>query len=192
MPIRLTGRASVRNCMKEETQSDITAASGAHTKNLPTLRKYCRNRSTPTVGNHYWGLEPGNEAKQLKLVPRPYPAALDTGTKRVWTTPNYFSGQISLARYFKTGCRKKLSGAQLPTSCSICTALQMRCRTFSGDGLCFSLVNMRQAKSQCRPSSRLISSLEKVSPGIKPLGSGGKNRDLTAGHTPHFMSLRTN
>jgi hypothetical protein len=37
------------------------------------------------------------------------------------------------------------------------------------EGLWTSLVNRRQAKSQCRPSSLLISSLEKVNPGIRPL-----------------------
>lgn len=44
----------------------------------------------------------------------------------------------------------------------------MIARMVSVDGLCFNLVYKRQAKSQCNPSSLLISSLENVKPGIKP------------------------
>lgn len=55
------------------------------------------------------------------------------------------------------------------TSCSILTALQMMALIFSGEGLYFSFVYSKQAKSQCSPSSRLINSLEKVKPGIRPL-----------------------
>lgn len=55
------------------------------------------------------------------------------------------------------------------TSCSILTASQMMARILSGDGLCFSLVKSKQAKSQWRPSSLLINSLENVRPGMRPL-----------------------
>ena len=55
------------------------------------------------------------------------------------------------------------------TSCSMVTASVMMSLILCGEGLWTSLVNRRQAKSQCRPSSLLISSLEKVNPGIRPL-----------------------
>ena len=57
------------------------------------------------------------------------------------------------------------------TSCSILTALQMMALILSGEGLYFNFVYSKQAKSQCSPSSRLINSLEKVKPGIRPLNA---------------------
>lgn len=55
------------------------------------------------------------------------------------------------------------------TSCSIETASDIMCLILSGDGLLIRFLYMRQAKSQCNPSSLLISSLENVKPGINPL-----------------------
>ena len=57
----------------------------------------------------------------------------------------------------------------LLTSCSIATASQITSLTTLGGGLCTNFLKSKQAKSQCNPSSRLISSLENVSPGISPL-----------------------
>ena len=57
----------------------------------------------------------------------------------------------------------------IQTSCSIVTASAMMSRTLSGVGRWTSLVKRRQAKSQWRPSSLLMSSFEKVNPGIRPL-----------------------
>ena len=56
------------------------------------------------------------------------------------------------------------------TSCSMVTASQMILLILLGEGLCLSFLYSRQAKSQCSPSSLLISSFEKVSPDIRPLG----------------------
>uniref|UniRef100_A0AAG5D4I2 Uncharacterized protein n=1 Tax=Anopheles atroparvus TaxID=41427 RepID=A0AAG5D4I2_ANOAO len=53
-------------------------------------------------------------------------------------------------------------------SCSISTASRMMLVTRSRVGFCTRYLNIRQAKSQCRPSSREISSFEKVKPGIRP------------------------
>lgn len=60
------------------------------------------------------------------------------------------------------------------TSCSILTASQISSLILLVEGLCFSLLYMRQAKSQCKPSSLLISSLENVKPGIRPLWDKGR------------------
>jgi len=75
------------------------------------------------------------------------------------------------------------------TSCSILTASQISSLILLVEGLCFSLLYMRQAKSQCKPSSLLISSLENVKPGIRPLWDKGiavsikkKWKMLQAGH----------
>eukprot|EP01137_Pigoraptor_chileana_P010999 Opistho-2@61229 len=58
--------------------------------------------------------------------------------------------------------------ASVRNSCSIETALAMISRTRSLLGLFLRRLNMRHAKSQWRPSSRLMSSLEKVRPGMSP------------------------
>ncbi len=54
------------------------------------------------------------------------------------------------------------------TFCSIVTASVIIDLILSGVGLCFNFVYNRQAKSQCNPSSLLMSSFEKVKPGINP------------------------
>lgn len=46
--------------------------------------------------------------------------------------------------------------------------------TMSSGSLCCSMPYSKQAKSACKPSSRLISSLEKVSPGMRPRESSKK------------------
>ena len=68
---------------------------------------------------------------------------------------------------------------QLITSCSMATASHTMPLILLGDGLCLSFLYMRQAKSQWRPSSLLISSFEKVRPDISPLGRGRKERSVT-------------
>ena len=51
---------------------------------------------------------------------------------------------------------------------SISTASRTMFETVSSDGLRSRYENNRHAKSQCTASSRLMSSLEKVRPGIRP------------------------
>mmetsp|Transcript_2762 Transcript_2762/g.7158 ORF Transcript_2762/g.7158 Transcript_2762/m.7158 type:complete len:252 (+) Transcript_2762:620-1375(+) len=53
-------------------------------------------------------------------------------------------------------------------SCSMVTASTTISRTRSADTRLFIRLCRRQAKSQCRPSSREMSSLEKVRPGMRP------------------------
>ena len=51
---------------------------------------------------------------------------------------------------------------------SISTASRMTFKTVSSDGLRSRYENNKHAKSQCKASSRLMRSLEKVRPGIRP------------------------
>lgn len=57
----------------------------------------------------------------------------------------------------------------LPRTFSMSTASQMISATRSTGSLLTSFRKSRQAKSVCRPSSRLMSSFEKHSPGMRPL-----------------------
>ena len=59
--------------------------------------------------------------------------------------------------------------ADVRNSCSMTTASLIIIFMVSSDGLWTRCLYIKQAKSQCRPSSRLMSSFEKVSPGISPL-----------------------
>lgn len=58
--------------------------------------------------------------------------------------------------------------ASLKNSCSISTASVMICKTRCLDGWLRRRENNKQAKSVCKPSSREISSLLKVKPGMRP------------------------
>jgi len=58
---------------------------------------------------------------------------------------------------------------ELTNSSSISTAEPMISRILSLDILLFKCLYKRQAKSVCIPSSLEINSLEKVSPGMRPL-----------------------
>ena len=63
---------------------------------------------------------------------------------------------------------RSTGSASQMNSFSIRTAFLMICWTsVTGNGFS-NMVYNRQAKSQCMPSSREMSSFEKVSPGIKP------------------------
>jgi len=63
---------------------------------------------------------------------------------------------------------KEHGRASVRNSCSILTASLMIRSTVSGLGRRRRWVNKRQAKSVCRPSSREMSSLENVNPGMSP------------------------
>src|ERR1700760_2391835 len=63
---------------------------------------------------------------------------------------------------------KRTGSASVRNSCSILTASVIILRTAAASGLERIMLKSRQAKSVCIPSSREISSLEKVRPGMRP------------------------
>src|SRR5690606_41966952 len=63
---------------------------------------------------------------------------------------------------------KETGSASVTNSCSILTASRIISCTRASVSLFSSMEYSKQAKSQCSPSSREMSSLEKVKPGIKP------------------------
>uniref|UniRef100_A0A8W7PH27 Uncharacterized protein n=1 Tax=Anopheles coluzzii TaxID=1518534 RepID=A0A8W7PH27_ANOCL len=123
----------------------------------------CRLAITP----HFWYsptffskkfVLPSSEMNSMKLNGF-FPSS---SSKRSATNSMYCDIRSQFMPSISTG------SAFVRNSCSIRTASRMISVTRSFDGFCTRYLNIRQAKSQCSPSSREISSFEKVSPGIRP------------------------